>query len=76
MTALLVALVALNAAWLWFTFKDRQAERRERGLLLNRIQAPQETVALQLAESVGPSLPHVPLDDDAEFQKARLEAIS
>ena len=53
----------------FFVWREREVIR-ERRHLLDRIQAPKETVAQSLVNELPESPPHVPFDDDEEYQKA------
>lgn len=67
MEVLAVALALLFVAW-----RERE-HSKERRHLLDRIQAPQETVIQSVGENLTPAPPHVEFDNDEDYHEAVAE---
>ena len=64
LAGVIVALLVAMAGREWFAERERDAARRERAELLQRIQAPEVAVATHVEEVAAPQgLMHVPVGD-------------
>lgn len=66
-------LVAVTAFALVFVAWREREHAQERRHLLNRIQAPRETVIQSVGEELTPAPPHVEFDNDEDYHEAVAE---